>query len=121
MRSESLLIKALHAEIVTADRLCQQGAFQAAFCHLERAHVLGQSSTYQHTQVHWRMLKVAIKLRSLGEIWGQVIRIIGAATKTPFGVYPKGNTGGANIWFFKPLPVPEDLKLILEKDGSDGR
>lgn len=90
----------------------------AAFHHLERAHVLGQTSTYEHTRVHWRMLKLGLKIRSAREIWGQVIRIIGAATKTPFGIYPTGNTGGANVWFFKRMPIPDDLQEILEKSKT---
>jgi hypothetical protein len=59
------------------------------------------------------MLRIAIKKRDLREIWGQIVRIVGAATKTPFGIYPNGNTGGADVWFFKPMPIPEDLRVIL--------
>lgn len=61
------------------------------------------------------MFKLAIRQRSPGEIWGQIVRIIGASTKTPFGIYPKGNTGGANVWFFKSMPIPKDLEKILER------
>lgn len=52
---------------------------------------------------------------SPGEMMGQFIRIIGAMTKTPFGIYPTGNTGGTNVWFFKPMPVADDLQQILNK------
>lgn len=100
-------------EIELADSLIETGNFHSAFYHLERAHVLGQASTYQHTRIHWRMFKLAIKLRSPREMWGQIVRIIGASTKTPFGIYPKGNTGGANVWFFKTMPIPEDLQEII--------
>ena len=119
MRSEFIVMDAISTEIAIADQLIAKSSIQAAFHHLERAHVLGQASTYDHTRVHWRMLKLGIKLGSVRETWGQIVRLIGAATKTPFGIYPKGNTGRANVWFFKPLPVPEDLKQILEKDGRD--
>lgn len=61
------------------------------------------------------MFKLAIRMHSPREIFGQIIRIIGAATKTPFGIYPRGNTGGANVWFFKPMPVPQDLQELLNK------
>ena len=60
------------------------------------------------------MLKLGWKMRSPREVFGQIIRVIGAATKTPFGIYPTGNTGGANVWFFKSMPVPDDLKKILD-------
>jgi len=51
----------------------------------------------------------------LREILGQILRIAGASTKTPFGIYPVGNTGRANVYFFKKMPVPADLQQILDK------
>ena len=107
---------AIRHEIRLADELASMGHYNAAFHHLERAHVLGQASTYEHTRVHWRMLKLAFKLHSPREIWGQLIRIIGASTKTPFGIYPTGNTGGANIWFFERKRIPDDLQKILSEN-----
>lgn len=101
------------AEIAEADRLAREAQLTQAFRHLERAHVLGQASTYEHTRVHWRMFKIGLRMHSAREIWGQVIRIIGAATKTPLGIYPRGNTGGADVWFFKPMPIPDDLREKL--------
>lgn len=115
--NKSVLSEAISAELVTADSLFISGDFNLAFHHLERAHVLGQTSTYQHTRIHWRMFKIAIKQRSVREIWGQIVRIVGASTKTPFGIYPKGNTGGANVWFFKSMPIPNDLQTIIDQDG----
>lgn len=112
---EQALRAAIEHELALAESLKAGGDLHSAFYHLERAHVLGQASTYQHTRIHWRMFRLAIKLRSPREIWGQVIRIIGASTKTPFGIYPTGNTGGANVWFFKKMPIPEDLQEIITK------
>lgn len=107
------LAKNIDAEIDLADRRLAENDLSGAFKHLERAHVLGQASTYQHTRIHWRMLKLALRMRSVREIWGQIIRIIGASTKTPLGIYPTGNTGGADVWFFKPMPIPDDLQEML--------
>lgn len=90
------------------------GRFEDALLHLERAHVLGQASTYQHTRIHWRMFKLGMKMRSAREIWGQLIRIVGAATKTPLGIYPIGNIGSTKVWFFEPMPISDDLREILE-------
>jgi Protein of unknown function (DUF3703) len=45
---------------------------------------------------------------------GQVLRIAGAATKTPLGIYPTGNTGSTNVNPIKPLPIPEDLQVIID-------
>lgn len=109
------LVDYINREIAESDSLIANGDLAVAFHHLERAHILGQSRTFDHTRIHWRMLKLGLKMRSTGEIWGQFIRMIGAATKTPFGIYPKGNTGGENVWFFKPMPVPHDLQEILNQ------
>ncbi|HCA58904.1 MAG TPA: hypothetical protein DEP46_13105 [Blastocatellia bacterium] len=109
----STLTARILEELTLSDLLVESGDLNLAFHHLERAHVLGQASTYQHTRIHWRMLKIAVKQHSAREIWGQIIRIIGASTKTPFGIYPKGNTGRADVWFFKTMPIPEDLQKIL--------
>lgn len=107
--------KYIDAEVKKAAELIGAGDLTTAFAHLERAHVLGQSITTEHTRVHWLMLKIGWRKRDVREIFGQFIRIIGAATKTPFGIYPTGNTGGANVWFFKPLPVPNDLQKIISE------
>ena len=31
---------------------------------------------------------------------------------------PIGNTGGANVSAFQPMPIPEDLRAILAADGQ---
>lgn len=110
-----LLHETIVREIAEADWLYNAGDLTAAFRHLERAHVLGQSITADHTRVHWRMLKIGWKRRDAQEVFGQIIRIIGAATKTAFGIYPKGNTGGTDVYFFRPMPIPEDLQAILDR------
>ena len=109
------LAQNINAEITMADERVAENDIAAAFKHLERAHVLGQASTYQHTRIHWRMFKLALRMRSPREVWGQLIRIVGAGTKTPLGIYPTGNTGGADVWFFKPMPIPDDLQEMLDK------
>ncbi len=117
-QNQEVLNTAITRELAIAESLEISGEFHSAFYHLERAHVLGQASTYQHTRIHWRMLKLGIKLGSPREIWGQIVRIIGASTKTPFGIYPRGKTGGANTWFFKSMPVPSDLQDSLNENGK---
>lgn len=104
----------IEREIVTAGELSAAGDSKGAFRHLERAHVLGQASTYQHTRIHWLMLKHGLKQRDGKEIAGQILRIGGAASKTPLGIYPKGNTGGANVNPLRSMPIEPDLAEILE-------
>jgi len=118
MKTDQVLATAISQELESADSLVESGDLHLAFYHLERAHVLGQASTYQHTRIHWRMFKLAVRQRSPREIWGQIVRIVGASTKTPFGIYPTGNTGGANVWFFKSMPVPADLQRIIDGGGN---
>ena len=71
--------------------------FQQAWMHLERAHILGQPYPYQHSQVHWLMLKFGIRIKSIKEILGQVPRLMIGGVKSFVGTIPVGNTGGANV------------------------
>jgi hypothetical protein len=103
----------VNAEIALANIAYGKNQTEQQFWHLERAHVLGQASTYQHVRVHVLMLLWGVQQINVKEVIGQCLRIIGAATKTVFGWVPSGNTGGANISPFKPLPIPSDLQVIL--------
>ena len=60
------------------------------------------------------MLAWSVRNRVLREFFGQIFRIIGAATKTAFGLIPEGNTGGANISPFKSLPIPAEFAEIIQ-------
>ncbi|MEO8041731.1 MAG: DUF3703 domain-containing protein [Acidobacteriota bacterium] len=111
--------KYVDAEIETASGFLKHNDLSSAFKHLERAHVLGQAVTVEHTRVHWLMLKIGWRKRDWREVLGQIFRVVGASTKTPFGIYPKGNTGGANISPFKPMPIPSDLQEIIRKAKTE--
>ena len=106
-----------HVEATLADarRARAAGDAQLEFTHLERAHVMGQASTYWHVKVHILMMGWAIRNHSLRELRGQLIRIVGAATKTAFGLVPNGNTGGANVSPFKSMPIAPDVAALIEK------
>lgn len=103
----------VESELSAARRAEAAGEPQLAFQHLERAHVLGQAATLHHVRVHLRMLAWGWRRRSAREIFGQITRVIGAATKTALGWVPTGNTGGANVSPFRPMPVPPDLARHL--------
>ncbi len=107
-------------ELQAAEAAEHAGRPEAAFAHLERAHVLGQSSTVEHVRTHVHMLFWALRHRQLREISGQVMRIVGAATKTVFWV-PVGNTGGANVSPFKPMPIPAELSHVIASARSADR
>src|SRR5687768_2741022 len=59
-------------EIELSDSLVRAGELTRAFRHLERAHVLGQAITVDHTRVHWRMLKLGLKRSDAREVFGQI-------------------------------------------------
>ena len=109
----------VQVELNAAQVAEQAGELQAAFRHLERAHILGQGSTVQHVRVHLRLLFWGLRYRDTREVLGQVVRLIGATTKTWVGLIPHGNTGGANVSAFKSIPIPEDLADII--DGARSR
>jgi hypothetical protein len=111
----SRIKKDVDGEIALASVSLETNDVTTAFHHLERAHVLGQAITLEHTRVHWLMLKLGWKKKDWREIFGQLFRIVGASTKTPLGIYPAGNTGGANVSSFKPMPISADLKEKLRE------
>jgi hypothetical protein len=116
MTSFSKLIRPyVAAELRTAQEAEAHGKPLLAFSHLERAHVLGQSSTVEHVRVHWRMFTWGWRNHSTKECIGQLLRIVGAATKTAVGLIPSGNTGGSNISPFKSLPIPDDLAATIQQ------
>ncbi|WP_089706918.1 DUF3703 domain-containing protein [Vreelandella arcis] len=105
----------VEAELSSAREASSAGDPQQEFSHLERAHVLGQESTYWHVRIHVLMLAWAIRNGSIREALGQLFRIVGAATKTAFGLVPQGNTGGANVSSFKKMPINKDLAALIQK------
>lgn len=106
---------AVDAQLRAAQAAQSAGQARLAFEHLERAHVLGQASTVLHVRAHLHMLRWALRQRAPGEVAGQLVRIVGAATKTALGWVPTGNTGGSNISPFRPLPVKPELAAEIER------
>ena len=104
---------AIQKELAAASRLARAGREEESFRHLERAHILGQASTVQHLRVHWRMLVWGWRRKDLREVLGQIQRLVGAAIATPFGLLPRGNTGGAKVSAFRPMPIPPDLEKLF--------
>jgi Protein of unknown function (DUF3703) len=86
-----------------------------AWYHLERAHILGQPWTVEHSEVHWKMLRFGFKIKNWNEIRGQILRLIFGGVKSFVGKIPTGNTGGANVPPLLVMDIPEDLKAILNE------
>ncbi len=110
---------AFEAELARAHQAHRNGEPELAWHHLERAHILGQRSTRLHVRAHWQMLRQASARRSVHEIAGQLLRITGAMLLSRIWI-PEGNTGGANVSAFRPMPIPKDLVRILEPEPWQG-
>jgi hypothetical protein len=70
------------------------------------------------------MLRAAWSRRERHEVLGQMFRLMVAAPGSWTGRYPHGNTGGADVSAFVPMPIPDDLQDILrvphdERPGDD--
>ena len=105
------------AELAAAEVAISGGKIEVAFHHLERAHILGQRHTWEHVNVHWRMLRLGASVGAWREVLGQMSRMAAAAMFSRIWV-PAGNTGRANVSAMKPMPVPEDLRSMLENGGD---
>ncbi|HEX6244302.1 MAG TPA: DUF3703 domain-containing protein [Polyangiales bacterium] len=82
--------------------------------HLERAHVLSQAHAWPHVRVHLHMLIAGWRRGDAREVWGQLVRVLVAAPGSWLGRAPLGNTGGADVGILTPMPIPEDLRRVLE-------
>lgn len=89
-------------------------SYKQAFHHLERAHILGQPYPYQHSQVHWYMLKFGFSIKSWKEIRGQILRLLVGGVKSFIGKIPEGNTGGSNVPPLKKMEIPVELQQIIQ-------
>lgn len=101
-------------ELVLYKENLAKGYFQEAWRHLERAHVLGQSYPYQHSEAHWLMLRFGFMIKDWKEIRGQILRLFVGGVKSFVGKVPIGNTGGANVPPLLSMEIPEDLQMIIE-------
>lgn len=88
-----------------------------AFAHLERAHILGQTHTWRHLKSHAGMLHIGWLRRDRREFVGQLPRLLAAAVFSRIWV-PRGNTGGANVSAFRSMPLPADLRFLLDPSGQ---
>lgn len=107
------LKQAFDTEMAEAISRYRQRQWDAAFRHLEAAHVLGQRHVMPHVTSHWWMLKIGMQRRCAPEVAGQAMRILAGAVGSAIGIVPTGNTGGTNISMFKRQPIdPAILGLI---------
>ena len=102
------------SEHASARAAREAGDTSAEWNHLERAHILSQPMAGPHVRTHVAMLGYGVRHRERKEIVGQVLRVLVAAPGSWTGKYPVGNTGGANVSATKPMPIPDDLREVLD-------
>ena len=108
------LRQAFESELLAASEASKVAHYDGSFHQLERAHIISQRFTVRHVRVHWHMLKYAVARRRPHEVLGQLVRIVAAALFSRIWV-PVGNTGGANVSATRRMPIPDDLRCLLEK------
>jgi hypothetical protein len=104
---------AWNVELDAARAARATGDASAEWTHLERAHILSQPMAGPHVRTHVEMFSAARRRRDRRELVGQLFRVIVAAPGSVTGKYPVGNTGGADVSPFAPMPIPPDLQPLL--------
>ena len=105
----------LQKELLGYQQHLDESNFEAAWQHLERAHVLGQAFAWPHTYVHFKMLQFGIRIKNTKEVIGQIPRLLVGGVKSFVGEIPLGNTGGANVPPLRPLPIAPEMEAIFKK------
>jgi len=104
------------ADLRSAQVAASNGTIDDAWALLEEAHVLSQPWAWPHMKVHAAMLTVGWRTRDRREVAGQLLRLVVAGPGSLSGRYPEGNTGRADVPATRPMPIPADLRLLLEAD-----
>ena len=100
-------------EVDTARSARRNGHPDVEWMHLERAHIVSQPLALAHITTHAFMLAHGLRRRDRREIGGQVFRLLVAGPGSITRRYPIGNTGGAAVSPYAPMPIPADLKAVL--------
>ena len=109
---------AYQRELEAAREAWNKRGLNVAFLHLENAHVLGQPYFLSHMQVHLWMLRIGLARRDWHEVMGQITRLLLTPLGHMTGRLPLGNTGGANISAFQPMPISPELDALLKQDNQ---
>ena len=108
------LLRAWSAERAIAVSARRRGDPQDEWHHLERAHILSQPMVVPHLRTHVSMFGAACRRHDRREIIGQLLRLVVVGPGSLTGRYPVGNTGGADVSALRPMPVPDDLRALLD-------
>jgi uncharacterized protein DUF3703 len=115
-----VLFQAWSDERAAAAAARGRGDLRGEWGHLERAHVLSQPMAVPHVRTHLAMLSCGFRRHDAREVIGQSLRLLVAGPGSLTGRYPVGNTGGADVSAFLPMPIPEDLRALLDDRIAPG-
>jgi len=118
LENEAQVRSAWNDEMRAARTARSQAGNGEEWKHLERAHILSQPLAWLHIRTHAAMLAAALRRRDRHEVLGQIFRLLVAGPGSLTGRYPVGNTGGANVSAFEPMPIPDDLQAYLKEVSS---
>lgn len=105
----------VQAEMAVFHTARAAGDGAAAWRALERVHIVSQPYVLLHLASHWAMLSFAVVTRNSGEIAGQLFRLLLVPLGALSGRLPIGNTGRANVSAFAPMPIPDELRAVVDQ------
>lgn len=112
------VVERLGADLASARTAARAGDEGTSWALLEEGHVLSQPWAWPHVRVHAAMLALGWRTHDRREVVGQLLRLVVAGPGSLTGRYPEGNTGRASVPATQPMPVPDDLRALLE--ATDG-
>ena len=109
---------ALAGEFAAAQAALDKGATNIAWHHLERVHILAQTSLVAHIVSHWKMLRLSLAEYDGREAAGQLVRLALAPLGNLTGRLSIGNTGRSTLSVFAPMDIPPDLAATLDRKAD---
>jgi hypothetical protein len=118
MKPNESLVRAFEATMASATETRRAGQYEQSMAHLERAHLIGQSTFVWHWLVHWRMLSLALSQSDGKEILGQLARLSLVPLGHLLGRLPLGNVGSTRMGAFATAELPKDVAELLADDAK---
>jgi hypothetical protein len=97
----------------------RQGDVNKSWNHLQRIHIASQYNIKDHFWSHYIMLCYAVKVRSVKEVFGQVLRLFFTPFGHLFSRIPIGNRGTSDVSPFAKEYVPDDIVEVLKENKND--
>ena len=95
-----------------------EGNHEKVVFHLGRIHILSQNLVMRHMATHLIMFLYAILKSDFKEVFGQMLRLVVTIPGHILGKVPKGNIGWSTVGLTEVMPIPDDLKDVMEGTGD---